>query len=105
MEDQSFLAGFVKGVGAHCCHLPYSLTSLRGANGSRECAPDDRLRDEAIQTPSFRGDAKHRTMMCNCTSENLEIPRCAIAHLGSGANAPSRNDVVCSFRSSRLRSP
>jgi len=23
---------------------------LRGANGSRECAPDDRLRDEAIQT-------------------------------------------------------
>jgi hypothetical protein len=24
------------------------LPSLRGANGSRECAPDDRLRDEAI---------------------------------------------------------
>ena len=24
--------------------------------------------------PSFRGDAQHRTMMCNCTSENLEIP-------------------------------
>jgi hypothetical protein len=23
---------------------------LRGANGSRECAPDDRLRDEAIQS-------------------------------------------------------
>src|ERR1700704_5135936 len=23
-------------------------SSLRGANGSRECAPDDRLRDEAI---------------------------------------------------------
>jgi hypothetical protein len=23
--------------------------ALRGANGSRECAPDDRLRDEAIQ--------------------------------------------------------
>jgi hypothetical protein len=32
--------------------------------------------------------------MCNCTSENLEIPRCAIAHLRSGAYAPSRNDVV-----------
>ena len=29
------------------------------------------------QTPSFRGDAKHRT-------RNLEIPRCAIAHLRSG---------------------
>ena len=25
-----------------------SISSLRGANGSRECAPDDRLRDEAI---------------------------------------------------------
>jgi len=24
------------------------FTSLRGANRSRECAPDDRLRDEAI---------------------------------------------------------
>src|SRR5450756_1885049 len=34
---------------------------------------------------SFRGDAKHRT-------RNLEIPRFAIAHLRSGANAPSRND-------------
>src|SRR5450631_4504160 len=30
-----------------------------------------------IHTPSFRGDAKHRT-------RNLEIPRCAIAHLRSG---------------------
>jgi len=32
---------------------------------------------EQEQTPSFRGDAKHRT-------RNLEIPRCAIAHLRSG---------------------
>src|SRR6266852_3828113 len=38
---------------------------------------------------SFRGDAKHRT-------RNLEIPRCAIAHLRSGAHAPSRNDAVSS---------
>src|SRR4029077_7924061 len=36
------------------------------------------------------------TMMCACTLENLEIPRCAIAHLRSGANAPSRNDGVTS---------
>jgi hypothetical protein len=43
---------------------------------------------------SFRGAAKRRTMMCNCTSENLEIPRCAITHLRSGANAPSRNDGI-----------
>src|SRR6266702_876762 len=35
---------------------------------------------------------KHRTTMRNCASENLEIPRCAIAHLWSGASAPSRND-------------
>src|SRR5882757_4977967 len=27
-----------------------AVSSLRGANGSRECAPDDRLRDEAIHT-------------------------------------------------------
>src|SRR5205823_517148 len=31
----------------------------------------------AKETSSFRGDAKHRT-------RNLEIPRCAIAHLRSG---------------------
>src|SRR6266404_4271954 len=35
---------------------PILRPSLRGANGSRECAPDDRLR-EAIHGPSFRGDA------------------------------------------------
>src|SRR6266403_1291651 len=31
---------------------PWRITHplLRGANGSRECAPDDRLRDEAIHT-------------------------------------------------------
>src|SRR5713101_8008257 len=48
---------------------------------------------ELEQTPSFRGDAKHRT-------RNLEIPRCAIAHLRSGpadhpgmtAKKPSRRD-------------
>src|SRR5476649_1743452 len=31
-------------------------SSLRGANGSRECAPDDRLRDEAIQLSVLPGD-------------------------------------------------
>jgi hypothetical protein len=30
--------------------LSQLATSLRGANGSRECAPDDRLRDEAIHS-------------------------------------------------------
>jgi hypothetical protein len=36
------------------------------------------VRLEFNVTPSFRGDAKHRT-------RNLEIPRCAIAHLRSGS--------------------
>ena len=36
-------------------------------------------------TTSFRGGSQSRT-------RNLEIPRCAIAHLRSGACAPSRND-------------
>jgi hypothetical protein len=44
---------------------------------------------------SFPGDAEHRT-------RNLEIPRCAIAHLRSGANAPSRNDVETGARSTSL---
>src|ERR1017187_10220900 len=38
--------------------------------GPRKARPDDRLRIEP--------------QMCNCTSGNLEIPRCAIAHLRSG---------------------
>src|SRR5271168_2266383 len=32
--------------------------------------------------------------MCDCISENLEIPRCAIAHLRSGPFGPSRNEVL-----------
>src|SRR6202166_3804484 len=39
--------------------------------------------------------------MCTCTSENPEIPRCAIAHLRAGANAPSRNDGFESYRALR----
>jgi hypothetical protein len=40
--------------------------SLR-ANGSREYAPDDRLCEEAIETPSFRDGPQDQT-------RNLEIP-------------------------------
>ncbi len=29
---------------------------------------------------SFRGDAEHRTTMCNCTSENIEIPGLVLTH-------------------------
>src|SRR5947207_10470363 len=43
------------------------------------------LKCRATNFSAKRGDAKHRT-------RNLEIPRCAIAHLRSGANAPSWND-------------
>jgi hypothetical protein len=33
------------------CRITLAIrSSLRGANGSRECAPDDRLRDEAIHS-------------------------------------------------------
>jgi len=47
---QEFVGAGVDFSGRHV-ELPYvpSAPSLRGANGSRECAPDDRLRDEAIQ--------------------------------------------------------
>src|SRR6185437_14481251 len=31
-------------------------------------------------TWSFRGDAKHRTMVRNCAPENLEIPGLVLAH-------------------------
>src|SRR3977135_231856 len=34
--------------------------------------------------------------MCNCTSENLEISRCAIAHLWSGpSDHPRMTSLVC----------
>jgi hypothetical protein len=36
---------------------PPLYRSLRGANGSRECAPDDRLRDEAIHSFFARDQA------------------------------------------------
>src|SRR5712675_3254207 len=63
-------------------------SSLRGANGSRECAPDDRLRDEAIQTESFRDgalapdpesrdsgfDASHRPGMTASVSASINPP-------------------------------
>src|SRR5260370_40276279 len=46
----------------------------------------------AIFSMSFRGDAKHRT-------RNLEIPRCAIAHLGSGpSDHPGMTESVVSRR-------
>src|SRR5438067_4366799 len=39
-----------RGVGVSLLMLLSPHSSLRGADGSRECAPDDRLRDEAIHT-------------------------------------------------------
>jgi len=58
--------------------------SRRWNTGSSAFADaDDWTMAETLQTPSFRGDAKHRAR---------DLPRCAIAHLRSGAGAPSRND-------------
>src|ERR1700690_4300976 len=48
-------------------------------------------------SPSFRGDAKHRTTMCHCTSENLEIPGLVLAH------HPGMTFVGFRERSLRLR--
>ncbi len=49
-----------------------------GPNGSRECAPDDRLRT--------------RPQMRNCASGNLEVLRCARAHHSSLVSLAPRND-------------
>ena len=55
---------------------PLWAEELNNASGAlRREGVNARL--ELKQTPSFRGDAKHRT-------RNLEIPRCVIAHLRSG---------------------
>ena len=55
--------------------------------GSREADEGDRDVGHGaavMAISSFRGDAKHRTRVRNCAPENLEIPRCAIAHLRPG---------------------
>jgi hypothetical protein len=52
------------------------------AAGTRRCICE-------IGTLSFRGDAKHRTTMCNCTSENLEIPGPRFAHPGMTETDPA----------------
>src|SRR6202011_6147227 len=44
-----------------------------------------RVSDDVVLRRHSGAMRKHRT-------RNLEIPRCAIAHLRSGASAPSRND-------------
>jgi len=50
----------------------------RGPMINSDAAPQSLTGNAASKTrplrPSFRGDAKQRTTMCNCTSENLEIP-------------------------------
>src|SRR5438045_7227182 len=64
------------------------MTSVSVFSGCLACDKRERWRTganaTAIRPLSFRGDAKHRTTMRNCASENLEIPRCAVAHLRSG---------------------
>jgi hypothetical protein len=34
----------------------------------------------SVSSSSFRGDTKYRTTLCNCTSENLEIPGLVLTH-------------------------
>src|SRR6202043_691388 len=71
----------------------YLRSGGAGARASDSFAEDLVVR---LAKPSFRGDAKHR-------ARNLEIPRCAIARLRSGADAPSRNDGALNCRSAPLR--
>jgi hypothetical protein len=60
-----------------------------GPLGPREChiVPnvllDRRISQRVAICWSFRAPHKQRTTMCNCTSGNLEILRCAIAHHSS----------------------
>src|SRR6266702_3651446 len=66
------------------------LPSLRGANGSRECAPDDRLRDEAIHNLSYPSlDCFATLAMTNCGELN-EL-KAAQASLLRGADRQSRS--------------
>jgi len=57
---------------------------MGGANGSRECAPDDRLRDthrvttHAKQTDGFRKRSTHPTDFANCVMGIAMLqPSCA----------------------------
>jgi hypothetical protein len=57
--------------------LDYSSSSLEYwiARSSRAMTTEGVARScVTAMSVSFRGDAKHRATMCNCTSENLEIP-------------------------------
>jgi hypothetical protein len=48
-----------------------STSSLRGANGARECAPEDRLRDEAIQASFLTLDCFAEPVIGLRVSEDL----------------------------------
>jgi hypothetical protein len=50
--------------------------------------PKGVIASEAKQSilPSFRGDAKHRTMVRNCAPENLEIPGSPFGRPGMTVN-------------------
>jgi len=82
--------------------VPHALFGRKIHQRLGRIARRGRERASANRTPSFRGEAKHRT-------RNLEIPRCAIAHLRSGpADHPgmtesglircARNDGLCSLK-------
>src|SRR5688500_20343937 len=65
----------------------------RWANGPR--IPRCRLRQirRYLSPPSFRGDAKHRTMVLDCAPENLEIPGLVLAHHPGMTEKVSRRQV------------
>ncbi len=69
--------------------------SLRGANGSRECAPDDRLRDEAIHS-FLRGEMDcfaplAMTVLGTSGCLKFESENAAVAHAATVATTCASN--------------
>src|SRR5581483_5732127 len=59
-------------------HIKHRVAGADDVEGRVE----DVLRYGHVVSPpwSFRGDAKHRTMVRNCAPENLEVPGSVLAH-------------------------
>src|ERR1700730_6726638 len=57
-----------------------TMVQIASRATSRVSAPVIFLSRLHLFVLSFRGDAQHRTTMCNCTSENLEIPGLVLTH-------------------------
>src|SRR5450631_3243391 len=76
-----------------------SPTATTLSSGAARCgaAPRSSLSQSPICSIGIWGfDRSCHSGAREARTRNLEIPRCAIAHLRSGADAPSRNDAQIS---------